>query len=177
MTARRKKSAPTVSRGLNASPPRASSRGSTWRQGALLALLVAGIDQAVKALVLRTLPPDASVPLIPGVLSLTYVRNTGIAFGLLSGVPLAVTVLAALTVVFLIVYNEGHWLRDPLSRAAAGLLLGGAAGNLSDRFRLGYVVDYLDLRVWPVFNLADTAVVCGGALLLWALFRRKRGEA
>jgi len=86
-------------------------------------------------------------------------------------------VLAALTVVFLVVYNEGHWLRDPLSRAAAGLLLGGAAGNLSDRFRLGYVVDYLDLRVWPVFNLADTAVVCGGALLLWALFRRKRGEA
>jgi len=177
LTARRKKSAPTVSRGLNASPPRASSRGSTWRQGALLALLVAGIDQTVKALVLRTLPPDASVPLIPGVLWLTNVRNTGIAFGLLSGVPLAVTVLAALTVVFLVVYNEGHWQRDPLSRAAAGLLLGGAAGNLSDRFRLGYVVDYLDLRVWPVFNLADTAVVCGGALLLWALFRRKRGEA
>ncbi len=130
----------------------------------------------VKALVVRTVPDGGGIALIPGVLWLTYVRNTGIAFGLLSGIPLAVVVLAALTVVFLVVYNGDRWRRDPLSRAAAGLLLGGAAGNLSDRVRLGYVVDYLDLRVWPVFNLADTAVVCGAALLLWALFRQKRGE-
>ena len=141
-----------------------------------MAAFVLLLDQAVKTIVVRILPPDHSVPLIPGFFSLTHVRNTGIAFGLLSGLPIVVLLLAALTVVFLVVYNEGHWQRGPLSRAAAGLLLGGAAGNLSDRIRLGYVVDYLDLSVWPVFNLADAAVVSGSALLLLALLRRKRGE-
>lgn len=141
----------------------------------LLALAVAGLDQAVKALVVRTFAAGSSVALIPGVLSLTYVQNTGIAFGLLSGVPLLVVALAGLTVVFLVLYNEGHWQRDLTSRAAVGLVLGGAAGNLSDRIRLGYVIDYLDLHVWPVFNLADAAVVCGGALLLLALIRQNPG--
>jgi signal peptidase II len=138
--------------------------------------VVAAGDQIFKALIVRTLAAEQSVPLIPGLLYLTYVRNTGIAFGLLSGLPLAVAVLAALTVVFLVVYNGGRAYADPLSRMGAGLLLGGAAGNLSDRIRLGYVVDYLDLRVWPVFNLADIAVVAGGALLLLALFQ-KRGAS
>ncbi len=134
------------------------------------------LDQGVKALVVRLLPPDGSVPLIPGVLFLTHVRNSGVAFGMLSGTPPAVIVLVALTVVFLVAYNEGRRQHDRWSRVAAGLLLGGAAGNLGDRIRLGYVVDYLDLRIWPVFNLADTAVVCGSAVLLLALLRRNRGE-
>jgi signal peptidase II len=138
--------------------------------------VVASLDQGVKALVVRLLPPDASIPLVPGVLFLTHVRNTGVAFGLLSGIPPAVIVLVALTVVFLVTYNEGRRLHDRWSRVAGGLLLGGAAGNLGDRIRLGYVVDYLDLRIWPVFNLADTAVVCGSAILLLALLRRNRGE-
>jgi len=138
--------------------------------------VVASLDQGVKALVVRLLPPQASIPLVPGVLFLTHVRNTGVAFGLLSGIPPAVIVLVALTVVFLVTYNEGRRLHDRWSRVAGGLLLGGAAGNLGDRIRLGYVVDYLDLRIWPVFNLADTAVVCGSAILLLALLRRNRGE-
>lgn len=138
--------------------------------------MVASLDQGVKALVVRLLPPQASIPLVPGVLFLTHVRNTGVAFGLLSGIPPAVIVLVALTVVFLVTYNEGRRLHDRWSRVAGGLLLGGAAGNLGDRIRLGYVVDYLDLRIWPVFNLADTAVVCGSAILLLALLRRNRGE-
>lgn len=115
--------------------------------------------------------------MIPGVLSLTYLQNTGIAFGLLRGVPLPVLVAAALTVIFLLFYN---WTRpgparsrDATSRVALGCLLGGAAGNLIDRVRLGHVIDYLDLRVWPVFNLADAAVVIGGALLLVAAVRQR----
>lgn len=134
------------------------------------------LDQGVKALVVRLLPPGASIPLVPGVIFLTHVRNRGVAFGLLSGVPPVIIALVALTVVFLVTYNEGRRQHDRWSRAAAGLLLGGAAGNLGDRIRLGYVVDYLDLRVWPVFNLADSAVVCGSAILLLALLRRNRGE-
>lgn len=134
------------------------------------------LDQGVKALVVRLLLPGASIPIVPGVLFLTHVRNTGVAFGLMSGAPPAIIILVALTVIFLVTYNEGRRKHDRWSRVAAGLLLGGAAGNLGDRIRLGYVVDYLDLRIWPVFNLADSAVVCGSAILLLALFRRNRGE-
>lgn len=135
------------------------------------------LDQGVKALVVRLIPPGTSIPLVPGVLFLTHVRNSGVAFGLMSGTPPAIIVLVALTVVFLVTYNEGRRQHGRWSRAAAGLLLGGAAGNLGDRIRLGYVVDYLDLRIWPVFNLADSAVVLGSAILLLAVLRRNRGEA
>ena len=142
-----------------------------------LVLAIVGVDQVVKALVVRVFAVGTSLPILPGVLSLTYVRNTGIAFGMLSGFPLLVTVLAAMTVVFLVYYHEGRWRRNPTGRVAVGCLMGGAVGNLTDRIRLGYVIDYLDLHVWPVFNLADAAVVCGGALLLLALIRQKRGAA
>ncbi|MBI3976121.1 MAG: signal peptidase II [Armatimonadetes bacterium] len=148
----------------------------------LLALLIAGADQIGKALIVRALPVGGSVTVIPGVLSLTHVQNTGIAFGLLRGLPLPVLLLAALTVVFLLIYNwtrpGGGGPRDLAGRAALGCLLGGAAGNLVDRVRLGYVIDYLDLHVWPVFNLADAAVVFGGVLLLVAAVRQRpsRGD-
>jgi signal peptidase II len=146
----------------------------------LTALLAAGVilaDQLIKLIVVRAVPLGAEVALIPGVLWLTNVENTGIAFGLFRGVPLPVLVAAALTVIFLLFYN---WTRpgsgrshDAFSRTALGALAGGAGGNLLDRVRLGYVVDYLDLRVWPVFNLADAAVVIGGALLLVAAVRQR----
>ncbi len=134
------------------------------------------VDQGLKALVVRFLPPGASRPVLPGILSLTHAQNTGVAFGLLSGLPLVIPILVALTVVFLLLYNGGRRARDSLTRGALALLVGGAVGNLIDRLRLGYVTDYIDLHVWPIFNVADVAVVCGGALLLIGLFRQKRGE-
>jgi signal peptidase II len=146
----------------------------------LTALLAGGVvlaDQLIKQLVVRAVAPGAEVVLIPGILWLTHVRNTGIAFGLLRGVPLSFLVAAALTVIFLVFYN---WTRPgtggsrgAVGPVALGALAGGAGGNLFDRVRLGYVIDYLDLRVWPVFNLADAAVVIGGALLLVAAVRQR----
>ena len=134
-------------------------------------------DQIIKLAVVRSFAPGGSVEVIPGVLSLTYLQNTGIAFGLLRGVPLPVLVAAALTVIFLLFYNwtrpRPARARDVTGRVALGCLLGGAAGNLIDRVRLGYVIDYVDLRVWPVFNLADAAVVIGGALLVVAAVRQR----
>ncbi len=150
----------------------------------LTALLAGGVivvDQLIKQLVVRAVSPGAEVVLIPGLLWLTHVRNTGIAFGLLPGVPLPILVAAGLTVIFLVFYN---WTRpgvggsrEAMGRAALGALAGGAGGNLIDRVRLGYVIDYLDLRVWPVFNLADAAVVIGGALLLVASVRQRPPRA
>jgi signal peptidase II len=130
-------------------------------------------DQAIKAAVTAALPAGAAVPLVPGLLTLAHVQNRGVAFGLLPGVPPAVLGLAAALLVGLLVCTgRGGW--PHATRQVGGgiaLLLGGTAGNLVDRLRWGYVVDYVDLHVWPVFNLADAAIVVGAALLIVGLVR------
>jgi signal peptidase II len=135
---------------------------------------VTAVDQMIKALVVRLVPAGASVAVVPGVLWLTHVRNTGVAFGFLAGLSPAVLALAALTLFFVLFYNRGRRSGSPVERAGIALMAGGAAGNLLDRLRLGFVVDYLDLRVWPVFNLADVAIVVGAGALALALTRQGR---
>lgn len=119
-------------------------------------------------------PVSVSVPVISGVLSLTHVQNTGVAFGLFAGVSPLVTALAALTLFFVLFYNRGRWSGSRAEGAGIALMAGGAAGNLLDRVRLGFVVDYLDLHIWPVFNLADVAIVAGAGALALALWREGR---
>lgn len=138
------------------------------------ALLVVAADQGIKALVARTIPVSASVPVIPGVLSLTHVQNTGVSFGLLAGVSPLVTSLAALTLLAVLLYNGGRWLQTRGGGAGMALMAGGAVGNLVDRVRLGFVVDYLDLHVWPVFNFADSAIVVGAGVLGLVFLREGR---
>lgn len=131
-------------------------------------------DQGAKVLVVRSLPPAASVPVIPGILSLTHVQNPGIAFGLLGGISPAITAVVALTLFFILLYNRARWLATRGAAAGLALMAGGAGGNLLDRARFGYVVDYLDVHVWPVFNLADVAIVSGAGLLLLVMARGSR---
>ncbi len=127
------------------------------------------LDQATKVLALRTLSPGESRPVIDGVLHWTLHRNPGAAFGLLPGFPVVFTFLAAVIAGVIV---ATAWRPRPLSSTLAlGLVLGGAIGNLIDRlvrdpgpFR-GHVVDFVDFRVWPAFNIADAAVVCGAILL------------
>lgn len=136
--------------------------------------MVTLIDQGIKAAVVRDVPAGATIPVIPGVLSLTHVQNTGVAFGLLTGISPFVTALAALTLLFYLFYNRGRWLASRAVSAGIALMAGGAGGNLLDRARLGFVVDYLDLHVWPVFNLADVAIVVGAGVLALTLSREGR---
>lgn len=130
-----------------------------------------GADQWIKALVIVAIPVATSVPVVPGVLSMTHVQNRGVAFGLFAGLSPLIAALAALTLVFLLSYNKGRRLRSRAAGAGIALMAGGAAGNLVDRVRLGYVVDYLDVHVWPVFNLADVAIVVGAGILILVLSR------
>ncbi|HET6781499.1 MAG TPA: signal peptidase II [bacterium] len=127
---------------------------------------VVALDQAIKVVVERTIPVGASLPLVPPVLFLTNVRNPGIAFSALPGIPLIVPAAIALTLIFLLFYNKTRWSDRPTVSFGVALLAGGALGNLIDRVRVGAVIDYLDLRVWPVFNLADVAITAGAALLI-----------
>jgi len=141
--------------------------------GALGALVIAG-DQATKAAIEAHLVPGEHVDVL-GPLGLTLAHNNGVAFGLAggAGAPLILITLAALGVVaFLFARNPtrpGMWV-------AAGLLAGGAIGNLADRVRADAVTDYIDLSLWPPFNLADMAITAGVLLLVFLYLRDSEQE-
>lgn len=135
------------------------------------------IDQLSKALVRSLMDRGESIAVLPPVFYLTYIHNAGAAFGLLSErVPLFVAV--AVLVVGAILAGYRRISREQLLiRLGLGLIAGGAIGNLIDRLRFGSVVDFLDFRVWPVFNLADSAIVMGAFLLIWEMWQSgKRGR-
>ncbi len=137
-------------------------------------------DQATKALIRTHLPPGASFP-ADWPVRLTHVTNTGAAFGLFTNQGLLLTLVAFFAVGLIIYYYrrlpEGAW----ALRTALGLQLGGAVGNLIDRVWQGYVTDFIDLRFWPVFNVADSAITVGAVLLaaslLWPDLVKGRGSA
>jgi signal peptidase II len=124
-----------------------------------------------------SLAGEAPIDVIPGVLSLTYTTNSGGAFGLGRSAPwlfATATVVVSLAIVVMSIR-----IGRPSVAAALGLILGGALGNLTDRALngpalSGHVVDFIDFHVWPVFNLADSAIVVGAILLAFATGRRER---
>lgn len=135
----------------------------------LAAVGVLLLDRATKLWVVRTLAPAESLALIPGILHLTHIRNPGAAFGLF---PYQRTFLVAVSAVVMVGIFYYAWrIKSPWARFGLGLLLGGAMGNFIDRILVGAVVDFIDFRIWPVFNAADAAIVVGVILaavyLLW----------
>ena len=139
-----------------------------------LALGVVALDQATKWWMLRALVFGESVPVIPGVFHLTLVRNTGVAFGWFAGqggVVLGVTVTLILLLLLTLRSRSGS--AHPPVPWSMGLILGGALGNLLDRVRFGAVIDFLDFRVWPVFNAADSCITIGAVLVAWAWWRQR----
>lgn len=137
-------------------------------------LVIASIvlmDQASKYYISHTMAPESSLPLISGVFHITYVLNPGAAFGLFkykTGFFLAIAALLVALVAYLYprLPRERSWLRYGMT-----LMTGGAIGNVIDRVQTGYVVDFFDFRIWPVFNVADIAIVCGVALMAWDLWQ------
>lgn len=142
------------------------------------AFVAYGIDRVTKIWAEATLP-GAPIEVIPGVLTLRFTTNSGGAFSIGRSAPWFFVGVTAIVVVAILATSFRHTNR--LVAASIGLILGGALGNLTDRaFRApafrGRVVDFVDLQVWPVFNLADTAIVVG-AILLAVLGFRERDEA
>ena len=140
----------------------------------LTALFVFLIDQVSKVFALRFLASVPAQPVIPGVFHLTLVENTGVAFGLFRGHGLVVT-LATLAVLGGLGWSVLRSQRPPArwTVLGMGLILGGAAGNLLDRVRLGAVVDFFDFRVWPVFNVADSCITVGAFLVALQLLKKR----
>jgi signal peptidase II len=147
---------------------RTAARG-TWLRAGIVLVCVVATDQLVKALVTSSLQRGEERDLVAGV-KLVNTRNTGVAFGQLQGAGVVVAILIAVAVLALLVYVARNaprrWIWLP-----AGLLLGGALGNVIDRVREGAVVDFLKLPHWPAFNVADSAITIGVLALLVVMER------
>ena len=136
---------------------------------AALSIAVIIIDQIAKLAVSSLIPLGSSVPVIEGIFHFTYVRNRGAAFGLFEG-SRWISVLAAVVIIAVIIYLRQRIAREPLLvRAAVAMLVGGTIGNLIDRILYGYVIDFFDFRVWPVFNIADIGICVGVGCLIYAV--------
>ena len=147
-----------------------------WRGFLLLvvAVLILVLDQISKRLVMINFSPGESwnpVAALERWVSLTYVTNTGAAFGLFpeyGGIFMVIAVVVVVVIIFYYRYVPGdQW----LVQASLGLQLGGALGNLVDRLRHGHVIDFIDFKVWPVFNVADSSVFIGVVILSFYLLR------
>jgi signal peptidase II len=153
----------------------------------LIILVVLTLDQATKYLISAHLSPGDSIAVVPGFFHLTLVRNSGMAFGLLSAAaipykPVLVTLLSIVALGAVAIYAASSPANERLSQFALAFILGGAAGNIIDRIRLGYVVDFLDVFYrgshWPAFNVADSAICAGvGLLLIDTLLRPAKSPA
>ncbi len=130
-------------------------------------------DQVTKYLVASRLSLGDAVDIV-GPFSIHHVQNSGIAFGLFAKSTPVVILLTAVAVSWMLWFFARSGARHPVLPAALGLLIGGSVSNLADRIRLGHVTDFLDLRYWPAFNLADTFIVVGVGVLLLALVAADR---
>jgi signal peptidase II len=140
-----------------------------------LPLLIVVVDQLTKALVRQMLPLHASVSVVPGLLDITHVRNSGAAFGLLSTVDfpfktVIIPVIATAALIAVGMYSASLGRHQRLARVGLALIIGGAAGNLLDRIVAGSVVDFVDVywrtyHFWA-FNVADSAITCGVAIMI-----------
>lgn len=115
---------------------------------------------------LKTNLADQSIPLIKNVLHLTVVFNTGAAFGILKGAGTLLIYTSLIFIIILIVMLKENAKRDFFDNLAFGLIMGGALSNLFDRIAYGFVIDYIDIRIWPVFNISDTCISIGVGILI-----------
>jgi len=141
-----------------------------------LAFGITFLDQLIKYLVTQLMRPSQTIPLIHQRLHLTYVQNTGAAFGLLKGQGFFLIGVGLLVIVTVIYFHHRISQKESLTQMALAFILGGSLGNLIDRFFRGYVVDFIDLRFWPVFNLADMAVNLGVIILLVQILMKPKSH-
>lgn len=132
----------------------------------LIAVLITFFDQVSKLLVIYLLNPGESVPIFGNFLKLSYILNKGAAFGFFESYTNILIILNIFIVMLLIIFIIFKPIKTLIAGVIVGLLLGGSIGNLIDRIRLGAVIDFIDLTIWPAFNIADSALVIGIGLTI-----------
>jgi signal peptidase II len=158
----------------------APNERASWKQMSvmlLVALLILILDQATKFIIEANVTYNTSwMPLewLAPFFQITHIGNTGIAFGLFAGGSMIFALVAMVVTAVLLFYNYTLPAGHIGVRIVLGVILGGALGNLLDRLRLGYVTDFLDFGPWPVFNVADMAVVFGSIALVWLMWQEEK---
>ena len=142
-----------------------------------LSIILLIIDQVSKILVVRLIDINHSIVLIKNFFYLTYTHNTGAAFSILTGQRLFLILVAITILIILFNYLRKNKVEEILDKIAFSLIIGGSLGNLIDRIVRGYVVDFIDTKIFgynfPIFNLADTFIVIGVFLLIIILSRKE----
>ncbi|OGX17488.1 MAG: signal peptidase II [Omnitrophica WOR_2 bacterium RBG_13_44_8b] len=134
----------------------------------IIIFVILSLDQLTKLLVTKSLLYNQSIPLIKGIFHLTLIHNRGAAFGILKN-QLPLFIITSIFAVILIYLNLKDKNKGKLYTVALSFILAGALGNLIDRLFLGYVIDFLDFRIWPVFNVADSAITIGVILMGYSI--------
>lgn len=127
------------------------------------------LDQITKYMVKTRFMVNESIAVIENIFHLTYVRNFGAAFGILKHQKLFFIFLTTVVLIGIIIFLRKQPHIHSIAKVSLSLIVGGAIGNLIDRIAYGYVIDFFDFRIWPVFNIADMAIVIGACLLSYYL--------
>ncbi len=138
----------------------------------LIFLAVVLLDQLSKVLILQKMTLGQSIPVVPPLFHLTLIGNTGIAFGLFKGNSEVWVGVGLLVLVWIYQLLRKGNVKSRWAFIGLPLIAGGALGNLIDRLRYGYVIDFLDFRVWPVFNVADICISVGTILFCIACLKK-----
>ncbi len=136
-----------------------------------LIIVLIVLDQITKYIVVDNMELYESIPIIKGIFHITYAQNTGAAFSILQDKVsffIIVTVIVSIVIFFTMIRYYNRF--DKVLLYSLALILAGAIGNLIDRVRLQHVTDFLDFRIWPIFNVADMSVVSGAFLMAWYMF-------
>ena len=145
----------------------------------IIGTIILILDQLSKFFLSQALFLGQSIPLIKNILHLTLVYNTGAAFGIFKNQGLFFIIISLAIIGFIIFYwrkNLSGLRQNKCLNLGLVFILAGAVGNLIDRVRFGYVIDFLDFRIWPVFNLADSAITIGAGLVIWQLVIKKKSK-
>jgi signal peptidase II len=151
--------------------------GYLYRPIVTVAVVVIALDQLAKWAIVEWLGPGATShrrELAGRLLAFEYVENTGAAFGLFAGRVWLISVLALAVAVLFVILLASELNGNYALQVAIGMILGGAIGNLIDRLRLGYVIDFIAIGTWPKFNVADSSITLGVAVVVLTLLRDER---
>jgi signal peptidase II len=142
-----------------------------------ISIILLLIDQISKLLVVKLIDINSSIELIKNFFYLTYTHNTGAAFSILTGKRILLILIAVIILIVIFNYLRKNKIESKVEKIAFSLIIGGSVGNLLDRIVRGYVIDFLDFKIFgynfPIFNLADTFIVIGVLLLLIITLTRK----
>jgi signal peptidase II len=138
----------------------------------LIVVLIVGLDQMVKGIIINQVDLYQKITVITGIFDITHIRNDGAAYSLFRQAPIILIVIPGLVMLAGLVYLAFfHNKKNPLLMIAISMVIGGGAGNLLDRITKGYVVDFFDIHIIPIFNVADMFICVGcGLLFIYLIF-------